>query len=321
MTTLDDVERIRAVPDNYADKLLAHASAVSWGAIFAGAAAAAALSLILLILGIGLGMSSISPWANEGVDASTFGWSTILWLSFTQLAAAGVGGYLAGRLRTKWAATHTDEVYFRDSAHGFLAWAVATLVTAALLTSTISAIVGGGVRAGAEAVGGAAASAVGVAAGAAGGATAASEPDGSMAYFVDALFRRDTIAAETARAGSDPAAAAANQTTPSALSAEASRIVMNSVRTGALPPEDLRYLGQLVAQRTGMPQQEAEKRVNAVYANAQAKLREAETAAKSAADEARKASAYAALWIFVSLLIGAFTASWLATCGGRQRDI
>ena len=100
-------------------------SAVSWGAILAGAAAAAALSLILLILGTGLGLSAMSPWAQAGATAATLGVSTIVWITLTQLLASGMGGYLAGRLRTKWVAVHTDEVFFRDTAHGFLAWAVA----------------------------------------------------------------------------------------------------------------------------------------------------------------------------------------------------
>lgn len=129
-------------------------SAVSWGAIVAGAAAAAALSLILLILGTGLGLSSVSPWAHSGISAKTFGVSTILWVTATQLIASGMGGYLAGRLRTKWVAVHTDEVYFRDTAHGFLAWAVASLVTAALLTSVIGSIISGGIQAGASVAGG-----------------------------------------------------------------------------------------------------------------------------------------------------------------------
>lgn len=122
-------------------------SAVSWGAIFAGAAAAAALSLILLILGTGLGLSSISPWANAGVSGTTFGVSTIILITLTQLLSAGMGGYLAGRLRTKWVEVHTDEVFFRDTAHGFLAWAIASLATATLLTSVIGVIVNGGVQA------------------------------------------------------------------------------------------------------------------------------------------------------------------------------
>ena len=96
---------------------------------------------------------------------------------------------------------------------------------------------------------------------------------------------------------------------------------MNTIRAGALPAEDVRYVGQLVAQRTGLTQQEAEKRVSETYARVQTKLRDAETAARDAADQARKASAYAALWLFVSLLTGAFVASLAATFGGRRRDL
>ena len=140
---------------------VASRSAVSWGAVFAGAAAAAALSLILLLLGTGLGLSSVSPWNAEGIDASTFGVSSILWITFMQLAASALGGYLAGRLRTKWSGVNGDEVYFRDTAHGMLAWAVATLGTAALLSSVVGAILGGGVQAAGSAVGNAASAAVG----------------------------------------------------------------------------------------------------------------------------------------------------------------
>ena len=148
--TLDNTGRAyapNALNENTGD---ANVSGVSWGAIFAGAAAAAALSLILLMLGIGLGLSSVSPWRQDGLSAAAFGVSTIAWITLTQLVASGMGGYLAGRLRTKWAAIHTDEVYFRDTAHGFLAWAIASLATAALLTSVIGSIVSGGVQAGAS---------------------------------------------------------------------------------------------------------------------------------------------------------------------------
>ena len=95
---------------------------------------------------------------------------------------------------------------------------------------------------------------------------------------------------------------------------------MNTIRTGALPPNDLKYVGQLVAQRTGLEPLEAEKRVIDTYAQAQAKIREVEIATKEAADKARKASAAAALWLVASLLIGAFVASIAATYGGKQRD-
>ncbi len=327
--TLDNGSRVHALPSLYPDNPQSHSSGVSWGAIVAGAAAAAALSLILLMLGIGLGMSSISPWKQDGISAATLGISTIIWITLTQLLASSLGGYLAGRLRTKWVSVHDDEVYFRDTAHGFLAWAVASLVTAALLTSVIGSIVSGGVQAGAAAVGGAATTAV---AATAGGATAVgtemakSDSDaGPMGYFVDSLFRKDMSAVASASAtgvatGTVVGNVSATTTSTAASTSEVSRIFMSTIRTGVMTADDVRYVGQLVAQRTGLTQQEAEKRVTDTYARMQAKLRDAEVAAREAADKARKASSYAALWLFISLLIGAFAASLSATYGGRQRD-
>jgi len=302
--TVDELGPARGSASGYPEVTPAHASAVSWGAIVAGAVAAAALSLILLMLGVGLGLSSVSPWGHYGTSAATFGVSTILWVTLTQLLACAMGGYLAGRLRTKWVAVDTDEVYFRDTAHGFLAWAVASLATAALLTSVIGSIVGAGIQAGATVAGGVASN---VAVATAGGSEMAKSDNetGPMGYFVDSLFRKDSNTAVVATA---------------VPRSEVSRIFMNTVFTGPLPADDIRYVGQLVAQRTGLSQQEAEKRVTDTYARLQAKLNDAQAAAKDAADKARKASAYAALWLFISLLIGAFVASWAATYGGRQRD-
>ena len=320
--SVDALGRARGVAVGLAGSSSSLSGAVSWGAILAGAAAAASLSLILLILGVGLGLSSVSPWARDGMSAATFGVSTILWLTLTQLLASAMGGYLAGRLRTKWTEVHTDEVYFRDTAHGFLAWAVASLATAALLSSVIGSILGGGVQAGASVVGGAASTASSAAGGAAASSRMAPGSDGApMGYFVDSLFRRDAAAAApTAGAAGSPGGMVANERDSGKDVAEVSRIFMNVSRSQALPPEDIRYVGQMVAQRTGLSQQDAERRVADVYARAQAKVRDAEVAARDAADKARKASAYGALWLFVSLLIGAFVASLCATFGGRQRD-
>ena len=305
----------------------ADGSCISWGSVFAGAAGAAALSLILLILGVGLGLSSVSPWAQAGVSAATFGLSTILWITFTQLAASGIGGYLAGRLRNRWSGIHTDEVYFRDTAHGLLAWSIATLATAALLTGSIGSIVSGGAKAGAAVAGGAvstAAVATVASAAGAGGAMASNNDTGSS-YAVDSLFRRDLSA--TPSQGTTPAApaaplAASPDTPTGASTAEVGRIFANGLRSGeALPVEDVKYVGQLIAQRAGISQQEAEKRVTDAYNKVQTKAKEVEAKAKETADQARKASAYAALWLFISLLLGAFVACLLATFGGRQRDV
>jgi hypothetical protein len=322
MTNADDLARNRRFGSGI-ENTGSRSSAVSWGAIAAGAAAAASLSLILLILGVGLGLSSVSPWARDGVSASTFGVSTIVWLTLTQLLASAMGGYLAGRLRTKWADVPTDEVYFRDTAHGFLAWAAATLATAALLTSVIGSIVGGGVQAGASVVGGVAGTASTVAGTAVTSAGVAQGSEGGpMGYFIDLLFRRNAAAAvapydgtEAPSAGTDASANVSGRD-----AAEVGRIFMNVSRSDPLSAEDIRYVGQIVAQRTGLSQPDAEKRVADVYAKAQARLRGAEMAAREAADQARKASANGALWLFVSLLIGAFVASLAATFGGHRRD-
>jgi len=272
-------------------------SAVSWAAIFAGAAAAAALSLMLLLLGTGLGLSALSPWANEGASGKALGMGGILWVVLMQLAASGLGGYMAGRLRTKWVSLHTEEVAFRDTAHGFLTWAVATLFTAALLTSTVSSIISGGVQAGAQVAGGAATGG----AAAAGADASKSGNGGPMGYAIDSLFRGGK--------GAKPSS-------PEQATAEVGRIFTNAAVSGKLPEEDARYAGQLVAQRTGLSQAEAEKRVNETFAQIQKKKQEA----KEAADAARKASAAAALFLFLSLLMGAFVAAYSATIGGRHRD-
>jgi hypothetical protein len=268
-------------------------TAVSWAAIFAGAAAACVLSLILLILGTSLGLSSLSPWENQGASGKALGVGAGAWVVFMQLAASALGGYVAGRLRTKWVSLHTEEVAFRDTAHGFLAWAVATLITVALFTSTVSSIVSGGVQAGATVAGGAASAAATAVASSAGS-------DGS--YQIDSLFRAPK--------------GAKGQASPEQSTAEVARIFTNAAVSGKLPEEDARYAAQVVSQRTGISQQEAEKRVNETFAQIEAKKKEA----KEAADKARKASAAASLMLVISLLIGAFLASYAAIIGGRQRD-
>lgn len=307
------------LPSSETNRYDVELSAVSWSAVFAGAMAAAALSLIMLILGAGLGLSAVSPWSLSGISAGTFGVAAIAWIAFTQLVASGMGGYMAGRLRTKWVTVHTDEVYFRDTAHGFLAWAVASLVTAAVLASATGAILGSGVQAGATVAGTAATGAAGAAGMAAATAGSSESSSGDVsAYFVDALFRKDVAAAPAP--GSTPTLAVDGVTGPTPA-VEIGRIFVNSLRSGSMAAEDTRYVGQLVSQRTGLAQADAEKRVSDNFARLQTKLKEAETATKEAADKARKASAYAALWVFISLLAGAFIASLAATFGGRHRDV
>ena len=214
-------------------------SAVAWGPVLGGAFAALAMTLLLLTLGSGIGLSSASPWPNSGVAATTFTIGAAIWLIVVQWLSSAFGGYLTGRLCTKWAKMHTDEVFFRDTAHGFLAWAVATVVSIALVASAATSVVGGAART----AGNAATAAVSAAGQAA--TQSAADPSG---YYVDLLFRADKPGAN------DPDA-----------KAEAGRILLMGAKNGAIPDSDKAYLGQLVAARTGMPQDAAVKRVNDVH--------------------------------------------------------
>jgi hypothetical protein len=260
----------------------APSSGVSWPAVLAGAFAAAALSLILLALGTGIGLSSVSPWSNMGASASAIGIGAIVWLIVTQIIAATMGGYLAGRLRTKWVNIHTNEVYFRDTAHGFLVWAVGLVITAAFLASAATSMVGGGAQLGA------------ITSGKATSAQSDGQASDPNKYFVDTLFRSDRPASET---------------TDASIRAEAGSIFANAVRQKDVPAPDKTYLGQLVAARTGLSQTDAEQRVSDVLSQA-----------RQAADTARKTVAHSLYWTFLALLIGAFCASFAATIGGKQRD-
>ncbi|HSI25177.1 MAG TPA: hypothetical protein VK952_06100 [Methylotenera sp.] len=314
----DELEIVNIPPESYTNSSV-NSSAVSWGAIFAGAAVAAALSLILLMLGAGLGLTTVSPWANQGFSAATFGISTIVWITVTQILAAGMGGYLAGRLRTKWDGVHSDEVFFRDTAHGFLAWSVATLATAALLTSLIGSIVKGGVQAGAAMAGSATVAAAAVAGDGlnqmdkTGNANASSINEGN--YFIDALFRSAPVSSDVVNANPQT-----DTSQKSASIAEVIRILANSKDNKALPAQDVSYISQLIANNTGLTQQEAENRFNEIYAQMQKDKLEAELAAKTTAEKVRKATIYTTLWLFISLLMVAFSASLAATWGGRSRD-
>ncbi len=273
-------------------------TAVSWAAIVAGAVAALAITIVLLVLGSGIGLTMVSPWYNAGASAATVGVSAVIGVVVVQWISAGLGGFLAGRLRTKWVGLHTHEVFFRDTAHGFMAWAAASVV-GALLFASVTASGVSGVVGGAKDI---------AAAGAAqGGAQHAGRMDPS-AYFTDSLFRSATPAQSSATTPGDKG----DQT------AEAGRILAHSVQGGqiVLAPADKTYLGQLVAARTGLAQPDAEQRVDATVAQ----LNDAQMKARQAADTARKAAAKLSIVIALSMLIGAFIASAAGALGGSYRD-
>ena len=258
----------------------AHSSGVCWSAVIAGGFVTAAVSLILLALGTGLGLSSFSVWSYSSSTATKLGAAAILWMICTHLASSAMGGYLAGRLRTKWSNIHNDEVYFRDTAHGFLAWSVAVVITAAFLASAAASMIGsssaeGGIKSPPR-------------------FQSESQTTSANMYFIDMLFRSDHPAIDSASSNDW---------------SEAAVIFAESLKKGDLAPDDKGYVDQLVSIRTGMNQTEADKRVLDTF-----------NKAKEAVESTRKTLAHTLLWAFLALLIGAFCASFAATIGGRQRD-
>jgi hypothetical protein len=278
-------------------------SAVSWGAVAAGAVGASALALLLIAFGAGLGLSAISPWSDSGVSASTFKTGTGIYLVIVAVMSSAVGGYLAARLRAKWIGVHTHEVFFRDTAHGFIAWAFATLLSASALSSATAYLANG------------------TAAGIGGAASQAGRSVNPADIYVDKLFRRDAAAqpaatpapstsADSSNGASSPNAPAQSGGNSNQSRAEILRLWTSSFSNNQdLGATDKTYVAQVVAARTGMSQADAEKRVNDVVIEA-----------KTAADNARKGAAKLSFWLTAAMLFGAFAASLAAVEGGSLRD-
>lgn len=277
-------------------------SAVSWGAVIAGAVIGAALSAMLITGGTGLGFLAVSPWQNDGASGGALATGTIVWLLLTHIIAYGVAGYVAGRLRTRWTDARGDEVYFRDTAHGLLVWALSFVVSLILLGSAAASIISGTAKTGATLVGAGA----GAAAMTAGQAADGEEGSFSMDYFADMLLRP----ADTAQAGD-----------PANVRGEVSRILTRSLAHGEISPDDQTYVARIIAQRAGISETEAQQRLTQIRTQAQEAAEELEQKTREVADEARKAAAIFALWAFASMLLGAFVASFAATRGGRARDL
>ena len=264
-------------------------SFVEWGAVLAGAVLAAALSFVFLTFGAAIGLSTTSPWADSGVSVKTLATIAVFFAMVQQIGSFMAGGYVAGRMRSRWGETNKDEVEFRDGLHGGLVWAVGVAIGAALFLSTA----GSAVKTGADVAGKAA-------------AAAAANADPS-AYSIDALLRPAAGRPPVAGQGAAPATSAADTRT------EVARIFAKATASGTLPENDKSYLASVVAQRTGLPQPEAEKRVTEAFA-------EANRAVKEAADKARRASILTGFVTAASLMVSFGAAWWAALRGGNHRD-
>jgi hypothetical protein len=247
-------------------------SAASWPSIFAGAFVAASATVMLVALGSGIGFASISPWSGHGVSVATFAVSTAIWLIATQWIAAALGGYIAGRLRTRWIGTHAHEVFFRDTAHGLITWAVATILVAVVAAGSVMS-----------------------AAGAAGHAVADAAATGAlMPYDVDKLFRSTSTAAGTAA---------------TEARMEATHIVANAFASGSVPDTDRTYLAEQVAASTGASRSEAQARVDGLIAAVMQSQEKLHADADKAKKAAAQASIYLALSMLIGAFIASVAAA------------
>jgi hypothetical protein len=286
---MEPVSDIRAPGAVVSAPGVASKSTASWSAIIAGAFVAIAVSVVLFALGSGLGFALTSPWEDQGIKATTFAATTAIWLIVMQWLSSAAGGYVAGRLRTRWIGTHPHEVFFRDTAHGFVTWAVATVLVVLVLASTLFQVVGAGVHV-------ATAAATNSAQRLAGTATP------SYVLGLDRLLR--PADATAAHSGPDPRA-------------EVTDVVVQAVASnGTVSDADRSYLAQLVAARTGVSADDAQRRVNDFITTADA----ARDEVKANVDAARKLAAKTAIYGALALVLGAFIASLTAAMGGRLRD-
>jgi hypothetical protein len=265
-------------PIGVTDALEPAVAGVSWPAVLAGAITSCALTLVLLSLGAGLGFSVVSPWSSSGVSATTFEIGTGLYFIVMAMISSALGGYLAGRLRSRWIGVPTTEVHFRDTAHGFLAWALASVLGAILLASPAASLLGSATSGAVQAV-------------------SSSQAAGPMDGYVDTLLRPNNPAAENTANSGD-------------TRRELTRLFTTDFRNGAEPSTaDRSYVAKVVAARTGLSPADADKRVSDVIMQVKTDL-----------DKARKTAMQLAIWLTLSLFIGAFSASLAATEGGGLRD-
>ena len=247
---------------------------VDWAAVFGAASIATASALLLAGVGAALGLAMVSPW-SDNPSATTVGLAAAAWSAIVTLYAGGVGGYLAGRLRKPADDATRDEVSFRDGANGLVVWAVGSLA-ATMLLACLAMMASRTVVTAASTVG----------------------SSGVADYYIGRALQSDAPTANAAQG----AGAAETRT-------ELGRIVARSVSGQTLQQEDRAYMGRIIARNTGLPEAEAQARVDKLLADA-----------KAAADTARKATAFAASWTAIVTLLAAVLAWYMATIGGAHRD-
>jgi hypothetical protein len=276
---------------------------LEWGPVILGALGAMAISVVLLTFGAALGLSVVSPYPYAGISAKGLAVLTGTYVALVTVASFGAGGYLAGRLRSPWpTATGPEaaESHFRDGSYGFGVWALGVLLGSALAVSGVGGVLKAAVHTTTTVA-------------AAGTAGAASNPAAGAALNRLSMEPTDFAVDRVLAPGPGGGASAP---TRADLAAPIARTFAANLDNPQLNAADRSYLVQLVMQQTGMPQADAEKRVDTAFTD----LKAAEQKARDAAEHARKATLIAAFLAAATLAIGCAAACAAASLGGRHRD-
>lgn len=289
---------------------LSTARSVQWGPVILGALGASAISMVLFTFGAGIGLSAVSAHPYAGASAKALAVISALYAAITLVASFAAGGYVAGRMRLP-STEELDEHEFRDGAHGFGVWALAIVFGGVIAVSGIAGIAKTVVQSTAAVAGGAAA---GAASNPALGQIATSPTD----YAVDRILAPAPAAAPAAGGAAPAPGATPAPATPAAradMTAPVTRIFAATLKSGQLDAPDRATLVAIVQQQTGLPQAEAEKRVDEAYTE----LKNAEQKVRDAAEAARKAALITAFGVAATLLLGCAAACAGAAAGSRHR--
>ena len=263
-------------------------SYIDWSGVFVDAIVASALSWLLLTFGSAIGLLAVSPYTLNSNTAATVTMAAAVWFALTQIYSIGMGGYIAARLRPRVADGMEDEVRFRDGITGVTVWGLAIVL--GLLVAGMAA--SSAARTGAAVVGSAA---------------------GAAARQIDPAYTVDLLLRPAAQDGQPATGAGQGREITTAERDQISRIIVNSLAQGSLPQADQQYLTQIIAARTGLPREEAERRITQTYEQAKA-------TALETADTVRKATSFAGFWIVFIMLAAGLAAWWGGTIGGHHRD-
>ncbi|MGO4408068.1 hypothetical protein AB4Z10_27920 [Bosea sp. RAF48] len=259
-------------------------SYVQWGPILGGAVIATAISTIMTVFGSAIGLSMVSVDFEKSSSATALAIAGALWALWVMASATMAGGYLAGRMRQPNFDANGEERKVRDATHGLLVWATGALLITVVATSSL--------------FGAAKTAASGVASASSGLASLVSQNVDPLAMTLDNVMRAN---------GQPPTAQERD---------EASRIFVSALKNDKIEQSDRDYLASRLAARSGISEQDAQKRIDDSYA----RLSQARETAKQAAERARKIAVLTAFLTAAALLVGAAAAAWAATLGGEHRD-